>query len=622
MFLNKISKTPGILTPFDDKFDKDLEYPVALAWEARRDHGIAHTHQTRGVAIDSVISSKSKSSGLGAYTESKEHEAVFVLPPKRPEDSVVTPEQARKLRTLISSGQVMTLSYGNLYQAAVFNGNLLHARTTPNVVIIPKTIKEIQDTIGFARKNRIELTVKNGGHSFAGYCLNYGGILINMESFGPKEIKFNLDSTPKTVTIPAGCRWRDVYKRFEDEGRAELVLGGRCASVGVSGFTMGGGVSPFSRCYGLGIDSVLSFRLITADGKDVTVSRDDTCERKRNLFWALQGGGGGNFGVLVEFTTKLHDLANGNGMVIYETLTWKFPEGQSKFEEMIDKLNSKDQPWPNELAMDVLWQEDQGQLIVVYDGTEEKYRKDIRSLKNFGGESRFKLCKWWEVAVQEQGWSPESPAFHHHTSFIFGNHALTSDVVSTVNKIMEELRVVLSKNDPNGKAYLIWVHVGGKTSEVGAKDTAFFWRGSSYVSYFKLQWYDRHATNAMIDYVGEVKEKLLQYTIQGKAAYVNFTDPTIPNWQEAYYGDNYSRLQQIKEDWDSDDFFHFEQSIKLPGAKDADSHTGTGKDLENAIKRTKDHWDAHSLPNPGELWNLNDPLGHDVLKVIGKQCVL
>ncbi|CEL59135.1 putative FAD-linked oxidoreductase YgaK OS=Bacillus subtilis (strain 168) GN=ygaK PE=3 SV=4 [Rhizoctonia solani AG-1 IB] len=286
---------------------------------------------------------------------------------------------------------------------------------------------------------------------------------------------------------------------------------------------------------------------------------------------------------------------------------------------MIDKLNSNNKTAPENLTIDVLWEEDQGQLIVVYDGSEEDYRKleDIKSLKKFGGKSKFELCKWWKVAVQEQGWSPDSPAFHHHTSFIFGSEALKPDVVSTVDQIMEELRGVLSKHDPNGKAYLIWVQVGGKTLKPGAKDTAFYWRDASYVSYFKLQWYDRHATNPMLDFVGNVKEKLVQYTIQQQAAYVNFTDPTIPNWQEAYYGGNYSRLQEIKQEWDPSNFFHFEQSIELPGAKVL--HTSTGKDLEDAIKRTKDHCDAHSLPNPEELWKLSDPSGHEVLEVIGNQ---
>ncbi|CCO30148.1 FAD-linked oxidoreductase DDB_G0289697 [Rhizoctonia solani AG-1 IB] len=483
----KISKARGITTPFNDEFNRTVDYSSTLAPRAQRD-GKAHDYQTRDFASENAIPWRSKSTSSGLSPENK-GDVMFVLP-KRPEDSAVTPEQVQELRKLISLGQIMTRAYGNLYQDAVFNGNLLHALKTPNVVVFPKTVQEIQDTVKFARKHDIKLTVKNGGHSFAGYCLNYGGILINMKNFGAEGITFDLNSTSKTVTIPGGCRWRDVYKCFKDKGHNEMVLGGRCDSVGVSGFTMGGGVSPFSRPYGLGIDSIISFRIVTADGDDITVSHDDTCEKKRNLFWALRGGGGGNFGVLVEFTTKIHDLANDDGMVVYEVLTWDFPEGRLQFTEMIDKLNSNNKTAPENLTIDVLWEEDQGQLIVVYDGSEEDYRKleDIESLKKFGGKSKFELCKWWKVAVQEQGWSPDSPAFHHHTSFIFGSEALKPDVVSTVDQIMEELRGVLSKHDPNGKAYLIWVQVGGKTLKPGAKDTAFYWRDASYVSYFKLQW--------------------------------------------------------------------------------------------------------------------------------------
>ncbi|CAE6399150.1 unnamed protein product [Rhizoctonia solani] len=614
MFLDTLSKTPGILTPFDAEFNRGVDRPTASGCNESN----GQPHQARGVAVGTVAmqSLGSKLTGTGERPGAKEHDSLSAFPRRGSEGFVLTSEQVQELRALVCSGQALTIAAGSLYQAAAFNGNLLHALKLPHVVVVPTTVKEIQDIVRFARRHRIKLTVKNGGHSFAGYSLNHDGILINMKSFGPKGITFDLDSTPKTATIPAGCRWGDVYRCLEEAGRSEMVLGGRCASVGVSGFTMGGGVSPFSRQYGLGIDSVLSFRLITADGDDITVGRKDTCERKKNLFWALRGGGGGNFGVLVEFTTQLHDLGNNDGMVIGGGFSWKFPEGQSKFKEMIDKLNSHDQPWPNELTMNVLWRGDRGQLTVVYDGTEENLHRHIEPLTGFGGESNFKLCKWSNIAIQEQGWGPGSPAFHHHTPFIYGHRALSSDFISKVDTIMEELRGVLSRYDPNGKAYLTWVHVGGKAAEVGAKDTAFYWRDASYVSYLKLQWYNRHATNAMIDYVRKVKQKLLPYTLQGKAAYVNFTDPTIPNWQDAYYGDNYPRLQQVKKDWDPDNFFRFEQSIELPGQKD------TGRSLDKAIEQIKDDWYAHSLPCTEELWSMEDPSEDEVLEVIRKQCML
>ncbi|CEL59134.1 hypothetical protein RSOLAG1IB_09111 [Rhizoctonia solani AG-1 IB] len=237
--------------------------------------------------------------------------------------------------------------------------------------------------------------------------------------------------------------------------------------------------------------------------------------------------------------------------------------------EAINQLNADNKPVLEKLIINVLWQEEKGHIIATYDGSEEEYQglENITSLAKFGGQSKLKLCKWWQIAVYEQGWGPESPAFQHHTSFIFDNKIFEPEVISAVDQIMEELHGVLSKHDPNGKAYLTWVQVGGKSSKPKAGDTAFYWRDTAYVSYFKLQWYDRQATNAMIDYVRKVREKLVQYTIQHKASYVNFTDSTIPNWQEAYYGENYSRLQEIKQEWDPNNFFHFEQSIELPGAQ-------------------------------------------------------
>ncbi|KDN34529.1 hypothetical protein RSAG8_12375, partial [Rhizoctonia solani AG-8 WAC10335] len=119
---------------------------------------------------------------------------------------------------------------------------------------------------------------------------------------------------------------------------------------------------------------------------------------------------------------------------------------------------------------------------------------------------------------------------------------------------MKETRDRLDTYDPKGKAYIIWVHLGGKTTKVNAEDTAFFWRDAAYVSYFKLQWYKREAMSEMIKLVEEVKEKLLPYTIEKKAAY---------------------------KEWDPDNLFKFEQSVELPGAIATGPRSGTGEDLRN-----------------------------------------
>ncbi|KAH7333688.1 hypothetical protein B0J17DRAFT_676485, partial [Rhizoctonia solani] len=398
---------------------------------------------------------------------------------------------------LISWGNVLTPEDGEEYENAVRTGNLLYIRKRPGVAVVTDKPEEIGETIKFAQKHNIEFTVRNGGHSYAAYSLNCGGILISMKKFGPDGIKVDLQSTPKTVTIPAGCVWEDVHKYFRDNGHNEMVIGGRCTSVGVSGFTLGGGVSPFSRRYGLGVDTILKAKVVTASGECVEVSREDTDPKKKDLFWALRGGGGGNFGILTEFTAQIHDLAQKDGTVVYGLLTWELPSQQSRFEAMMKVYNST--KWPKELALDVIWQyKDKSEakcetkpeakprlvaeVIVIYDGTLTDCLKVIEPLTCFAFKINIDTMKWWDVVVIEQGHEPKCPTYYsHYASMVFGQGAMNEKVVSDITELMKKARDILNKHNSLGKPHLLWVHIGEETAKIGAEDTAFFWRDGVYV---------------------------------------------------------------------------------------------------------------------------------------------
>ncbi|KEP45963.1 putative FAD-linked oxidoreductase [Rhizoctonia solani 123E] len=566
--LEKMAQTPVYLTPLHKEFNRSRDHPVLAPKReggARQDKSCAHT------------------------------------PACAP---AITPEQVKELRDLVAPGIVLTPEDGEKYHQAVCTGNLLYARKMPGAIVMTDEAGKLGETVKFAREYNIELTIKNGGHSYAGYCLNCGGILVFMNTgkFGPSGIKVDLKSTPKTVTIPAGCLWSDIHDYFRENHIDQMVIGGRCPSVGVSGFTLGGGVSPFSRRYGLGVDAVLRANIVTASGDCIQVSHEDTDPKKKDLFWALRGGGGGNFGILTEFTAQIYDLAQNDGTVAYGLLTWELPSQQTQFEEMMKVYNSE--KWPDRLALDVIWQYKlkQGscneqtlvaEVIVIYDGTLGECLQVIEPLTRFAFKINIDSMKWWDVVVIEQGYEPKCPTqfFSHWASLVFGQGAITETVVSDITKLMEESRDLLNQCDPFGSSNLIWVHIGEETAKIGAKDTAFFWRDGVYVCYFKIQWTSCRVTDEMFNFVNKVKDKLVPHTIQGKAAYVNFVDSTIPNWQEAYYGDNYPRLQKIKQEWDPKDFFNFQQSIKLPGATAA--QTGIEEELHGAVD-----WNQYSLPDP------------------------
>ena len=82
--------------------------------------------------------------------------------------------------------------------------------------------------------------------------------------------------------------------------------------------------------------------LVTAEGKLVTVGPNETDEAKRDLFWAVRGGGGGNFGVPVKFKSKLHNLYDSNGAIVCGNLSWKLSQKEAQFRDMMEKFNRTD----------------------------------------------------------------------------------------------------------------------------------------------------------------------------------------------------------------------------------------------------------------------------------------
>lgn len=136
----------------------------------------------------------------------------------------------------------------------------------PDFVCLPNTREEVQRCIKCAYDNGLKVRVKNGGHSFAGYSTLPDGFMISLENMCTVGMVENED-----VLIGSGCRWRDVYSVIHAD--SWIVTGGLCPSVGVAGFTSGGGTGPIARMYGLAADNVVSMDVVLQDGSFVLFYR-------------------------------------------------------------------------------------------------------------------------------------------------------------------------------------------------------------------------------------------------------------------------------------------------------------------------------------------------------------
>ena len=172
----------------------------------------------------------------------------------------------------------------------------------PGVVAMCVNPQDVATAYKFAIEHDMPFTVRGGGHSAAGYCLNQGGMVIDLTSMTAKR----LDLDRQVVWTETGNRWRDLYLFLQATNTGLIPIGGGCPTVGIPGFMLGGGISFVSRSYGLSVDNLLSIDLVTPDGKLRTISAESKSKEDRDLWWACRGGGGGNFGIAVAFEIRVH----------------------------------------------------------------------------------------------------------------------------------------------------------------------------------------------------------------------------------------------------------------------------------------------------------------------------
>jgi FAD/FMN-containing dehydrogenase len=184
--------------------------------------------------------------------------------------------------------------------------------------VVAEGSADIAAAVNFARKHRLRLVVKGGGHSYIGGSNAPDSLLIWTRSmravelhdgFVPRGGEGRINPEP-AVTVGAGAIWLDVYEAVTTKG-GRYAQGGGCTTVGVAGLVQGGGFGSFSKRFGTAAASLLEAEVITADGAVRVVN----AVRHPDLFWALKGGGGGTFGVVSRLTLRTHPLPSYAGEV-------------------------------------------------------------------------------------------------------------------------------------------------------------------------------------------------------------------------------------------------------------------------------------------------------------------
>jgi FAD/FMN-containing dehydrogenase len=214
---------------------------------------------------------------------------------------------ASTLRELLDPSRV--LISGPAYDDArrVWNGAVEHR---PALVVQPVNPSEIQAALGVARTHRLPMSVRGGGHDWAGRAVRHGGLVMDLSRLR----RVTVDPEARVATVSGGATAADVIAAADRYGLSAAT--GTVGAVGMAGLTLGGGYGPLNGQFGLALDNLLSADVVLADGRLVTADANHEPE----LFWALRGGGG-NFGVVTSMRIELHPVHQVlAGLIIYPWL--------------------------------------------------------------------------------------------------------------------------------------------------------------------------------------------------------------------------------------------------------------------------------------------------------------
>lgn len=425
-------------------------------------------------------------------------------------------------------------------------------RLEPGIVVLAGSVADVARTLRFAQEHKARFTVRSGGHSAAGYCLNQGGVVLDMTAMKGKVF----DRDRRTLRAEIGNTWSDLYIYLTNTGTGLIPVGGGCPTVGIPGFMLGGGVSFVSRSYGLSVDNLISIDIVTPDGELRRISADSHSKEERDLFWACRGGGGGNFGIAVAFEIRVHK-PNTDKMLV----------GQIRYpieiaEELLGFYNEWIQGAPDELA------------VYGYMGPTVNPAQSSQVLKSVGLTPIFNgdtargmeliapILKFKNISISLYEMTlPDFELMNGSVTLVKGRQGYIRSAFFPERGYVPEVCHAMAdfmRKAPSANSLMVWSHCGGKVRDVRPEETAYAHRDAQFLWEVKAIWTNDYEMIDNVDWAYAFGDALEPYMT---GAYVNYIDPLLPDWQKKYYGENYGRLVKIKKHWDEANFFRFQQSI-------------------------------------------------------------
>jgi hypothetical protein len=452
------------------------------------------------------------------------------------------------------------------YSTAKLVYDLRFADAMPAGIAYCSSPTDVQRCVGFARQHGLPIAARSGGHSYGGYSTG-SGLVVDVTSMSTVSVD-STDPMNPTATVGSGTLLVDLYNQLA--GAGVLLPGGSCPTVGIAGLTLGGGIGVVGRQYGLTCDNLKAVEMVMADG---SILRSDSGSHD-DLLWASQGGGGGNYGIVTSFEFGVHPMP---GLALF-TLDWPWAAAADVLGAWQSWVsNAPDEIWSNCQLLSAGSTGQKARVTGVCVGTTSQLSSLLQPLQQsvnatptyqFVGPEPYLTAMLIEAGCEgltvPQCHLPEQNPMGTLSRSTFAAKSAYVATVMPGKGLHEAAQLVtdLQESQPGVGGGLVFDAYGGVINRIAPEATAFVHRNALCAIESSVSWGPNPSSSAVAAgqaWLSQVADTLAPYTDGG--AYQNYIDPTLGDWQQAYYGANLDRLISVKKTYDPDDFFHFAQSI-------------------------------------------------------------
>jgi FAD/FMN-containing dehydrogenase len=426
-------------------------------------------------------------------------------------------------------GQVLTPGTRGYDSArSVWNAMIDHR---PKLIVGCASVGDVITAVRTARERDLEIGVRCGGHNIAGHAVPHGGLMIDLTGLG----RVTVDPARRRARVQGGAMLGALDRATQPFGLATTA--GNVSHTGVGGLTLGGGMGWLARQHGLTCDNVVSCTVVTADGDVVRASADE----HPDLFWGLRGGGG-NFGIVVEFEFRLHPVGTRALAVEFTYPLDRAAAALRGWRDLAEEADRQATPTADIFGDTVT-------LGYVWVGDPEAGRALLPALRSVGVPDGEVVRELSYTELQTRDDSTEGHAYRRY----WKGHYLSELSDGAIEALVDRDPADATLPAASLQAY------GGAIADVDDDATAFSHRRASFEYVAAATWSDPNEDGLRMGAARRAAAKLEPFAV---GAYVNaLSDEGASGVRRAYSEAKRARLTAVKDAYDPDNVFHLNHNI-------------------------------------------------------------